>query len=63
MKEVKDTELHIRLTGADKRLFSEMAERKGVSLSKYILNAAYNEVMRQMGTGNDQLNNDLKGGD
>ena len=62
MKEVKDAELHIRLTGAEKRLFSEMAERKGMSLSKYILKAAYNEVTRQMRAGNDQLNNDLEGG-
>ena len=36
MKEVKDTELHIRVTEEEKKLFSEMAEKEGMSLSKYL---------------------------
>lgn len=36
MKEVKDEKIEIRLTKSDKRLFTYVAGKEGVSLSEYI---------------------------
>lgn len=68
MKEVKDAELHIRVTEEEKKLFSEMAKKEGISLSRYILKAVYKEIskeeaIRQLRAGKNPFGDKLKGGD
>ena len=57
MGQNKRMELHIRLTERDKKLFSDMAEKEGISLSEFARKALYEAaftVMRKSNTSNDE---------
>lgn len=57
MGQNKRIELHIRLTERDKKLFLDMAEKEGITLSEFARKAMYEAaftVMRKSNTPNDE---------
>lgn len=68
MKEVKDEKIEIRLTKSDKRLFTYVAGKEGISLSEYIRRvlrreADSDELARLLKDEKYLCTDEFKGGD